>query len=188
MRPLDWARKHNCIFYLVGTGRSIARVRMAADRLRRPIDGSGLYRQEADYDAYCGVSAARSSIDGFSCWLNSWFGINQHHGAGLDLAKRRFREKLRLVPQLTAVQGSLDDLVNLVSEIDPHRQQAQHREGLVVQLLCDNDGNCDWRILPEGISYPRNNLPAADRLDSWANRIEVACRAVVSVSPTVPLP
>jgi hypothetical protein len=59
-------------YHLNGVGRALSHVRVAAQQLRN-TNG----REMADYHAYAGVSAARTSIDSMASWLNLWSGANR---------------------------------------------------------------------------------------------------------------
>ena len=58
-------------YYLAHCGRAITFMRIAADE----VDNLGNYQRHAEYHAYAGISAARTSIDAAANWLNSSYAI-----------------------------------------------------------------------------------------------------------------
>lgn len=163
-------------YYLHGSGRAIGWVRMAADELAE-LGGLPLVESDqkvAEYHAYMGISAARTSIDAFAGWLN----MELHLGvsaAAVDLKKRRFRARVvEAAPSLTRSARRLGALARI---IDRDRQRAQHREGSAI-LLYEAAG---WH-LTKGLQADRQldkHLPTL--LRAWADCIEHEACATVKV-------
>jgi hypothetical protein len=163
-------------FLLLGAGRDIAFVRMAADALEdsdsaERFDPAGSQRS-AEYHVYAGISAARSALDALSAWLNHELALGCT-GAAIDLNKRRFRERLRA--RRADIADALEPAATLVKEIDRDRQRVQHREGSALTRYVPGV----WHIT-DGLLAPRDNdRPIVELLRGWADRAEELVRVTV---------
>lgn len=165
-------------YYLAGAGRALGWMRIAAAQLARSND---FELKLAEYHAYAGISAARTSIDAFANFLNCFFSIGFSPSPEIDLAKERFRNKIKAAePRISA---DVDALARLAIQIDPHRQKVQHREGPALVRY----SNEQWYLAPQGLRGSRDadeNL--VDLLGRWADEIEfLFCNIVGYLSARV---
>lgn len=151
-------------YYAYGSGRALQWVRMAADALDA-LQAEAVFdveRKPAEYHAYAGISAARTSLDALANCLNYEFGLGLT-GAGVDFGKPKFRKRLA---DLTPVDPSVTETIRvLIRDIDRRRQRAQHREGLAV----NHHSGAGWHLYDDAHSTPLH-LPSL--LRDWADRIE----------------
>ena len=157
-------------YHLAGAGRAIAFVRMSAEAL----DSLNNDQRVAEYHAYCGISAARTAIDATASWLRLELEVDIKSLSYVDLKKDAYREKI--LGKRPDLGESVEPLSQLASEIDQHRQRAQHREGLA--LIFHSPGTVvvhagGWYLAPDGLSRPRSgDIHLVDMLQLWATNIE----------------
>jgi len=158
--------------YLYGCGRAIAFIRMAAEAL----DELGNEQKVAEYHGYAGISAARTSIDAATNWLNIALGIKQKQSSALDIAKDGFYKNI--VDRRPSIILYVDCLRSLAKEIDRQRQRAQHREGLGLWYYSSGD----WHLAEPNV--PKNQYRRIDSLlREWADTIEEQiCRMIQVLS------
>ncbi len=134
--------------YLYGAGNALGFVRMAAFALYEPYSRPVV----GEYHAYTGVSAARTAIDAFAVWCNSVLELGLKPGIQVSLTKSPFRNKIsKALPEVATCVQALGDLGK---EIDDHRQQAQHREGLAIRNKSSRKSPHlnGWYLAPMGLS------------------------------------
>lgn len=160
-------------YFLYGAGRALGFVRMAAYVLDEfPND-----QKVAEYHAYTGISAARTAIDASACWCNVILKLGVKQGNKVNLSRQDFRGKLTQVqPQ---VSEYVEHLGELGSQIDRHRQRAQHREGLAIFYHMESKKSKHpggWYI---AISDDHTaDLRLVDLLNRWADEIEDNLREI----------
>ena len=164
-------------YFLCGTARAWGIIRMAADALddldkRAGILGGPL--KIAEYHAYAGISASRTAIDAAAAWLNALLQLGVSPPHQINLSREKFQEKvLKGRPELKLYVQELGTLGN---HIDPHRQRAQHREGLALRhhVYSQKSGHPGgWYLAPKGISGDHtDDLHMAELFRSWADKIE----------------
>ena len=161
--------------FLYGAGRALGFVKMARSELAI-LNVEHL--KEAEYHAYCGISATRTAIDATACWLNSLLQIGQPNNSGLDICKSAFRAKV--LDHSCNSDGSLlepiNSLAELGNEIDDHRQKAQHREGALIEYHAESrslNHPEGWYLLTgEQNQAKQNSTLLVGLLDKWVYVIE----------------
>jgi hypothetical protein len=165
---VDFGRRRNLRksdYALYGAGRNLVFSRIAADSL----DGPGESRL-AEYHAYAGVSALRSSIDSAANWLRLHLKMKVKRATEISLTRPSFLTAVK--QEKPSIATHVDALARIAREIDKHRQRAQHREGLALVRYVSSDSE-RWYLAPRGIQYVRNqDRDIVDLLRDWANRIE----------------
>ena len=101
-------------------------------------------------------------------------------GLALDFKKEPFRTLIE--EHSPSMSGPAAQLGELASEIDGHRQRAQHGAGiaLVFYNAEGTDAQGGWHLAPHGLQESRSEdvyLPSL--LRSWANMIEEQMRASI---------
>ena len=163
-------------YYLYGSGRALAFVRMAAYALdERPDD-----QKVAEYHAYTGISAARTAIDAIASWLNVQLQLSLSPSPQINLSRNDFRNKVLKVQAL--IKEQCQALGALGTTIDEHRQRAQHREGVAIIHYTDSKktGLPGGRhLVPKGLGGDRFDvLSLPNLLNGWASEIEAALQEI----------
>ena len=166
-------------YHLAGAGRAIAFMRMAAHALENVDEDQRI----AEYQAYTGISAARTSIDATASWLRLELSLEVSSLSQVDLKRKDYSKKV--VGNKPGLESSAKYLGELAERIDEHRQRAQHREGLA--LIFHIAGTevvhaGGWYLAPKGLSHPRTeDVRLTDLLRVWADRIEQDICSIVDV-------
>ena len=63
---------------------------MAADALDEPYSGQVV----GEYNAYTGISAARTAIDAIAVWFNTTLQLDVVQGPKINLSRKDFRKKV----------------------------------------------------------------------------------------------
>ena len=166
-------------FYLNGAGRALGFVRMATCALDEISKG----QKVAEYHAYVGISAARTSIDATACWLEEILELQFPQRHQVNLSRPAFRKAISGVrPEISEYVKNLGDLGD---QIDEHRNRAQHREGLAIITHAGSEKSGHpggWYLMPEGLSGDRaDDVRLMDLLNGWADEIENNFREVLKV-------
>ena len=156
-------------YFLYGAGRALGFVRMAACALDEiPND-----QKVAEYHAYTGISAARTAIDATASWLEKMLELQVARRYLVNPSRQEFREEVSQVrPEVSKYVKNLGDFGN---QIDEHRQQAQHREGLAIRNKFSRKSPHlnGWHLAPMGLSGDHTaDLHLVDLLNGWADAIE----------------
>ena len=154
-------------YFLYGAGRALGFVRMAAYALDEiPND-----QKVAEYHAYTGISAARTAIDATASWLEKMLELQVARRYLVNPRRQEFREEVSQVrPEVSKYVKNLGDFGN---QIDEHRQQAQHREGLAIRNKFSRKSPHlnGWHLAPMGLSGDHTaDLHLVDLLNGWARR------------------
>lgn len=165
-------------YYLHGAGRALGFVRMAACALDEPYSS----QEVGEYNAYTGISAARTAIDAIAVWCNIRLHLGFAQGPQLNLSKKRFQNKVSTAsPEVVMYVQALGELG---TKIDEHRQRAQHREGLAIRYKFSRTSKhlTGWYLAPKGLSGKHTaDLRLVDLLNGWADEIEENLREIHKV-------
>ena len=164
--------------FLYGAGRALGFVRMAAYALDEiPND-----QKVAEYHAYAGISAARTAIDATASWLEKMLEFQMVRRFLVNPSRQEFRDAIsQRRPEMLKYVKNLGDLGD---QIDDHRQQAQHREGLVIRNKFSQKSQHlnGWHLAPMGLSGDHTvHLRLVDLLNGWADEIEDNLREIHQV-------
>jgi hypothetical protein len=166
-------------YFLRHCGRSIVRIRIAADGL-----DSTAFIWEADYHAYAGVSSAYTAVDTFSNWLSSLLGLVWQRVTDVGLDKSEFRERVRerISP---AMYAHICELRTLLAAINPYRRPAIHREGLIVTRVSTSQRpQWTWSVWTQDQSRLGADFnDATGMLRNWADRLEASVGAAIDLAP-----
>ena len=136
----------------------------------------------AEYHAYTGISAARTAIDAIASWLEKMLELQVARRHLVNPSRQEFREAVSQIrPEVSKYVKNLGDLGN---QIDDHRQQAQHREGLAIRNNFSRKSPHlnGWYLAPKGLSGDHTaDLRLVDLLNRWANEIEENIREIHKV-------
>ena len=161
--------------YLYGAGRALGFVRMAAYALVQiPND-----QKVAEYHAYSGISAARTAIDATASWLEKMLELKVARSFLVNPSRQEFREAVSHVrPEISKYVNNLGVLGN---QIDVHRQQAQHREGLaILNKFSRKSQHLTGRHLAMSGDHTAD-LRLVNLLNGWADEIEENLREIHNV-------
>ena len=161
--------------FLHGAGRALGFTRMAAYALDEILND----QKVAEYHAYAGISAARTSIDATASWLEKMLELQLARRYLVNPSRQEFREAVSQArPEILKYVKNLGDLGN---QIDDHRQQAQHRDGLAIRnkISKKSPHMNGWHLAPKGLSGDHTaDLRLVDLLNGWANEIEENLREI----------
>ena len=165
-------------YSLYGAGSALGFVRTAAYSLGEPYSS----QKVAEYHAYTGISAARTAIDATASWLEGMLEFQMARRYLVNPSRQEFRDKVsQVLPEISKYVENLGDLGN---QIDDHRQQAQHREGLAIRNKSPRKSPHlnGWYLMPQGLSADHTaDLRLVDLLNGWADAIEENLREIHKV-------
>lgn len=163
-------------YYLYGSGRALAFVRMAADALQ----ALGNEQKIAEYHGYVGISAVRTAIDAAANWLRIRLNVTVRSPLLVDFTKADFLKAL--IAKQPSIRSYVECLGALAREIDPERQRVQHREGLALRYCTSERPNWEGWYLTKGMQTPWDeNQQLHLVLRKWADDIELAVCGIISL-------
>ena len=164
-------------YFLYGAGRALGFMLMAADALDdlgNGFDRPGNPLKEAEYHAYIGISAARTTIDATAGWLNIALEVGLNFNNRINLSRKDFRSKI--IETRPETQSPIERLGAFGAKIDKQRQRAQHRDGLVLKYHSGSNSSGHqegWHLWPEGSEGGfESSVHIAGTLREWAAKIE----------------